>query len=106
MTRSKLIAFVVAMFVGVAIIFIVQVKFYTSEIDTAREAALAIWVQDKPERQRQLFSFKQHCNGDDVKQYPSIYVCAQQHGAGGMLDVLQEAADSVSPPSLLFWLFG
>lgn len=106
MTRGKVVTIAVAMFVCVAMIFIIQVKYYTSDIDSAREAALAVWVQDKPERQRQLIAFNEHCSGDNVKEYSSIYVCAQKHGAEGMLDVLQAAADSVAPPSLLFWLFG
>lgn len=105
MSRSKIVGALVVLFLGVAMTFIVQVKNYTSAIDSAREQALSDWADNK-ERKLQLLAFQQHCSGDNIKQYPSIYVCAEKHGAKSMLPVLENAADSVVPPVLLSWLFG
>lgn len=106
MSRSRIVGAVVVVFLAVAMTFIVQVKNYTNAIDTARQQALVDWAADDRERKLQLLSFQQHCSGDNIKQYPSIYACAEKHGAHSMLSVLEDSADSVSPPVLLFWLFG
>lgn len=106
MSRSRIVSAVVVVFLAVAMTFIVQIKNYSNAIDSAREKALVDWAATDRERKLQLLAFQQHCSGDNIKQYPSIYACAEQHGAKAMQSVLKDAADGVSPPVLLSWLFG
>lgn len=105
MNRNKLIAIVVVVLLAVVMTFIVQVKNYTADIDSARTVALENWAEDNSERKLQLLAFRQHCSGDNVKKYPSIYVCAEKQGVAELQPILSAAADSVAPPKLLHWLF-
>lgn len=106
MSKNKTVALLVLVLLAVVMVFIVQVKNYTTDIDSARSEALVNWAKDNRDREMQLLSFKQHCSGDDIKKYPSIYACAEKHGSQDMLQVLSDAADGVTPPKLLSWLFG